>query len=79
VAGVVAALGTVAFSILPTPARPSGRDRVRRRAFVPPRELFALTRLPTVQVSCSNISSYIVHYVHVLLYLKASKLFELLW
>ena len=36
-------------------------------------------RMPTVQVSCSNISSYIVHYVHVLLYLKASKLFELLW
>jgi MFS family permease len=51
VAGMVAALGTVAFLVLPTPPRPTGESRVRRRAFVPPRELLALTRLPSVQIS----------------------------
>lgn len=75
VAGVVAALGTVAFLILPTPTRPSGRDQVRRRAFVPPRELFALTRLPTVQVSlwvsASVMVVLIVHGSFVPAYLDA--------
>lgn len=49
-AGVVAGLGAIAFLAVPIAPRPAARPRPRR-AFVPPRELLALTRLPTVQVS----------------------------
>lgn len=51
VAGLVAVIGTIAFAVLRTPPHRANAPRSRRRAFVPPRELLALTRLPTVQIS----------------------------
>lgn len=51
VAAGLAALGMAMFLILPIPRRPPrARGTARRAAWVPPRELLRLTRLPTVQI-----------------------------
>lgn len=50
-AGGFAVLGALTFLVLPVVRPEKGAPGTRRRAFVPPRELLALLRLPTVQVS----------------------------